>query len=111
MNFRQASNAEDATSRKVAFGFAKSQRVAQAQVVYSREFDAVFFQLSARNRSLIEAKIAEAGADLRGFAHHRLRGRDEYRLRAGDYRIIYDFDAQKNILYLFTVGHRREIYK
>lgn len=40
-----------------------------------------------------------------------MKGRSEYRLRAGDYRIIYDFDQQKNILYLITLGHRRDIYR
>jgi mRNA interferase RelE/StbE len=85
--------------------------VSRATEVYSREFDSVFFTLSPRVRELIEAKIHDLGSRLSGYPHHRLRGRSEYRLRAGDYRIIYEFDQSKNILSLVTLGHRREIYR
>jgi mRNA-degrading endonuclease RelE of RelBE toxin-antitoxin system len=35
----------------------------------------------------------------------------EFRLRVGDYRVIYRFDLSKNIIYLITVSHRRKIYR
>ena len=85
--------------------------MSRATEVYSREFDSVFLNLSPRLRELIEAKIHDVGSRLNGYSHHRLKGRSEYRLRAGDYRIIYEFDQQKNILYLLTLGHRREVYR
>jgi mRNA-degrading endonuclease RelE of RelBE toxin-antitoxin system len=40
-----------------------------------------------------------------------MQGVDAFRLRVGDYRIIYQFNAEKNELYLIAVGNRREIYK
>ena len=83
----------------------------QAQEVYSREFDAVFFQLPVHVRSQIEAKITELGGRLEQFPHHRLQGRDEFRLRVGDYRVIYEFELERNILYLVTLGNRREVYR
>ena len=43
--------------------------------------------------------------------HHRLKGHDRYRLRVGDYRIIYTFDAERNVIHLLAVGNRREIYR
>lgn len=85
--------------------------MSRATEVYSREFDSVFLNLSPRVRELIDAKIHNVGLHLSGYSHHRLKGRSEYRLRAGDYRIIYEFDQQKNVLYLLTLGHRREIYR
>ena len=39
-----------------------------------------------------------------------LQGRDGYRLRIGDYRVIYDVDNGELIINLIEVGHRREIY-
>lgn len=83
----------------------------QATEVYSREFDAIFFKLPPRIRELIESKIRELGQRLENHPHHRLQGRSEFRLRAGDYRIIYEFDVQKNELRLITLGHRREVYR
>ena len=55
----------------------------------------------------IEAKIRELGRRLENFPHHRLQWRPEFRLRAGDCRIIYQFNLQQNILYLVTLGHRK----
>ena len=37
---------------------------------------------------------------------------DRYRLRVGDYRVIYEIrDGQLIILDIVGVGHRREIYR
>jgi mRNA interferase RelE/StbE len=83
----------------------------QATEIYAREFDARFFQLPQRVREQIEAKIRELGRHLESFPHHRLQGRPEFRLRAGDYRIIYEFDRERNELCLITLGHRREVYR
>jgi mRNA-degrading endonuclease RelE of RelBE toxin-antitoxin system len=51
------------------------------------------------------------GSTLGTHPHHRLRGVDAYRIRVGDYRVIYNFDRSKGILYLLAVGHRREVYR
>ena len=48
------------------------------------------------------------GLRLATFPHHRLAGSNRYRLRVGDYRIIYTFDAAASIIHLLAVGHRRE---
>lgn len=34
-----------------------------------------------------------------------------YKLRIGDYRIIYEFDKENRIIYINRIGHRREIYE
>ena len=36
---------------------------------------------------------------------------DAFRLRVGDFRIICQFNLDKDELYLIAVGNRREIYK
>ena len=85
--------------------------MSRATQVYSREFDAVLSKLSPSVRQLIEFKINDVGSRLREYPHHRLKGRAEYRLRVGDYRVIYEFDTSRNVLRLITLGHRREIYR
>jgi len=35
----------------------------------------------------------------------------EYRFRAGDYRIVFDFDAKRLAIFVLAVGHRKDIYK
>lgn len=38
-------------------------------------------------------------------------GKGEYRVRVGDFRVIYDVDSGKLIILVLKVGHRREIYR
>ncbi len=40
-----------------------------------------------------------------------MAGSDRYRLRIGDYRVIYRFDLNRGEIYLVAIGHRREIYR
>jgi len=82
----------------------------QATEIYSREFDSIFFSLPPSLQDRLETRIREMGRRLQDFPHHRLQGRSEFRLRVGDYRIIYDFDIHRNELALVTLGHRREVY-
>ena len=51
------------------------------------------------------------GFRLASFSHQRLSGRPEFRLRVGDYRVLYEIDLSLGRIYLHYVGHRREIYK
>jgi len=66
--------------------------------VFSRDFDADFLKLPAGLQTRIQAKIDELGASLDCHPHVRLNGLSCYRLRVGDYRIVYDFDATKGVL-------------
>ncbi len=79
--------------------------------IYYQRFDLRFFKLPPQVQSHIEAKIDQMGLRLATCPHHRLTGSDRYRLRVGDYRIIYTFDPGRNVIHLLAVGHRREIYR
>ena len=48
---------------------------------------------------------------LADFPHCRLTASAEYRLRVGDYRVIYGFNAEQNEIYILAVGKRDKIYK
>lgn len=83
----------------------------QATEIYSREFDTIFYKLPPAARARIIADIRDLGRRLESFPHRRLQGRPEFRLRTGDYRVIYLFDVQRNELFLSTLGHRRDVYR
>lgn len=82
-----------------------------AQQICSTEFDQLFFRLPRSVQRELEARIDFLGANLRDFRHQRLQGIPAFKLRVGDYRVIYSFDAAAEILELITLGHRREIYR
>ena len=41
----------------------------------------------------------------------KLKGHDLYRLRSGDYRVIYQRQHQELVILVLAVGHRREVYR
>lgn len=41
----------------------------------------------------------------------KLQGRDGYRLRVGNWRIIYDLVKDNLIIVVFKIGNRKEVYK
>jgi len=41
----------------------------------------------------------------------KLKGRDAWRIRVGDYRVIYEIHDRVLQVIVITVGHRREIYR
>jgi len=41
----------------------------------------------------------------------KLKGRDGYRIRIGEYRIIYSFNSKRLTILVIKIGHRREIYR
>jgi mRNA interferase RelE/StbE len=41
----------------------------------------------------------------------QLSGREQYRLRVGDYRVLYTVDDKNSVVVIFAVGHRREVYR
>ncbi len=41
----------------------------------------------------------------------KLKGRDGYRIRQGDYRIIYDIFDHILVVDIIAVGHRKDIYE
>ncbi|MGO9120955.1 MAG: type II toxin-antitoxin system RelE family toxin [Desulfomonilaceae bacterium] len=44
-------------------------------------------------------------------ASKRLSGSQTWRLRVGDYRVIYEIHEESLIIIVITIGHRREVYR
>jgi mRNA interferase RelE/StbE len=82
-----------------------------ATIVCSRRFDARFFALPADVRDAIERGLHELAARLDRFPHQRLKGVNAFKLRVGDYRVIYEFDPGEWRIDALAVGHRRDIYE
>jgi mRNA interferase RelE/StbE len=59
----------------------------------------------------IEDKLLELEQDPRPPGCKKLRGRDAWRIRIGDYRVIYEINDGRLIVTVITIGHRREVYE
>jgi mRNA interferase RelE/StbE len=42
--------------------------------------------------------------------YKKLKGRSGYRIRVGDYRVIYEIEDEILIIQVVDVGHRKDIY-
>lgn len=41
----------------------------------------------------------------------KLTGSDYYRLRVGDYRVIYEVQEDKLLVLVIRIGHRKDVYR
>ena len=63
-------------------------------------------------QSRIAAKIDALANQPRPPGVEKLHGhRNRYRLRVGDYRIIYEIQDRILLVQIVDIGHRREIYR
>jgi mRNA interferase RelE/StbE len=64
------------------------------------------------NRARLVKAILSLAANPRGPHCEKLSGTDNrYRIRVGDYRIVYEVDDAKSVVDIVKIGHRREVYR
>ena len=68
-------------------------------------------RVDAQHRDRIRGAIELLAVDPRPPASRPLRGRDAYRVRVGDYRIIYTIEDAVLLVVVVTLGHRRDVYR
>jgi len=54
--------------------------------------------------------IAALSSNPRPAGCKKLSGREGWRIRSGDYRIIYEIDDRQKRITVLHVGHRRDVY-
>ena len=67
--------------------------------------------LPKQDRRRIVAKIASLSVDPRPPGCEKLSGREQYRLRQGNYRIPYEIQDLDLIVVVVKLGHRRDVYR
>lgn len=68
-------------------------------------------QLEASVRDRIERRLLQLEAVPFPAGAKRLQGNDRFRLRIGDYRVLYTIDHKKRVIEVVAVGHRKEVYR
>ena len=80
------------------------------KLIFSEEAESQFRKLDNVTVKRVLDKLETTKENPNHF-FERLVGRDEYKIRIGDYRIIAKiFQNEKNI-FILSVGHRKNIYK
>lgn len=66
--------------------------------------------LSEKDQIRILKKIRGLAVDPRPVGVVKLSGQERYRIRQGDYRIIYEIYDEKVVVVVVRIRHRREVY-
>lgn len=64
----------------------------------------------ADNRRIV-ARIEALAENPRPHGYEKLAGSDAYRIRQGDYRIVYTIDDGTIVVEIIRVGQRRDVYR
>ena len=59
----------------------------------------------------IMERIGRLADDPRPVGCEKLSGQEKYRLRQGNYRIVYSIQDNELTVWVVKVGHRREVYR
>lgn len=89
----------------------KSQRT-----TYSIEFlnsaASEFEKLDAKTQKRIGSRIDALSTNPRPDGCTKLKGStNTYRIRVGDYRVLYDVEDKRIVVTVIKVGHRRDVYR
>ena len=68
-------------------------------------------KINQADQLLIVEAIGELANEPRPIGCKKLKGRTAWRIRVGNYRIIYEIQDNVLIVTVVTVGHRRDVYK
>ena len=64
-----------------------------------------------KDRQRIVKRIAQLGDDPRPSGCQKLSGQNRYRIRQGQYRIVYGVEDDRLIVYVVKIGHRKDVYR
>jgi len=81
----------------------------QVQILHTAEKE--MDKLPTPIHTRISRKILSLENNPRPRGAKKLSGREEYRLRLGEYRILYSINDRDGIITVFAVGHCREVYR
>ena len=67
-------------------------------------------ELPKQDRLRVIARIENLAHDPRPSGSEKLSRQERYRVRQGDYRILYEIHDHVLVVMVVRIGHRREVY-
>ncbi len=64
-----------------------------------------------RDLKKIISKINELADDPRPNGSIKLTSREQYRIRQGNYRILYSIEDDRLVIFVVQIAHRKDVYK
>jgi mRNA interferase RelE/StbE len=76
-----------------------------------REAAKAYRRLQKPVKDRVRAAIDALADDPRPPGAVKLAGRDDYRVRVGDYRLVYAIDDSDRVVLVARIAHRRDVYR
>ena len=82
-------------------------------IVYTKQALKAFKGIPKDTSRIIRMKLEQIAEDPFTSHHNvtKLQGRDGYRLRQGDWRVIYEIQKEKILILVLDVALRKEVYR
>lgn len=64
-----------------------------------------------KDRRRIVKRIQSLENNPRPRGSQKLSGKERYRIRQGQYRIVYAIEAGELVVYIVKIGHRKDVYR
>jgi mRNA interferase RelE/StbE len=81
------------------------------QVILKRTAEKELDALRRNVRERIQKRLLALEDNPRPAGIKRLQGQESYRLRVGDYRVLYTIDDKVKQVFILAVGHRSDVYR
>lgn len=85
--------------------------MASYSILFTRSAAKELERVPAKDRQRIVARIATRADNPRPVGAEKLSGDDKYRIRQGDYRILYEIVDAALMVTVVRIGTRREVYR
>jgi mRNA interferase RelE/StbE len=80
------------------------------QIIIERTARKNIEKINKSERVLIVQAITELADEPRPIGCKKLKGKEAWRIRIGDYRVIYEIEDDVLVVTVITAGHRRDVY-
>ncbi len=85
--------------------------MAEYKIFFRESVSKDFLKIPKKDLQKILSNIKKLGEDPHRPGSEKLTGQDLYRLRQGNYRILYSIQDKQLTIWVIKVGHRKNIYR
>jgi mRNA interferase RelE/StbE len=82
------------------------------RIAFRPAAERAFLKLSVSVRTRLQPQIEALAVEPRPPGVRKLAGsRDRWRIRVGDFKVVYEIHDDVLLVLVLTVGHRRDVYR
>lgn len=85
--------------------------MAEYKIYFKESVEKDFRTIPKKDLLKILSRIEALARDPRPPGHEKLTGQERYRVRQGQYRIIYSVHDNELTIWVVKVGHRKDVYR